>query len=119
MDPLYTDTAAVTLKNYFYRHVLYTVKETGVQLVLMSLLPGEEIGMEVHPSTTQFIRIESGNGHAIIGNKKYYLAENISIVIPPGIEHNIVNIGEKMMKLYTIYSGKLEHAEGLIEKVKT
>jgi mannose-6-phosphate isomerase-like protein (cupin superfamily) len=117
MNPLHMNIAASTLKNRNYRHVIYTTK--GFQLVLMSLLPSQEIGMEKHRSTTQFIRIESGTGMAIIDGEYYSLQDDISIVIPPNVYHNIINTSRLPMKLYTIYSGKLQHPDGLVEKIKT
>lgn len=84
----------------------------------MCLKPGVEIGLEIHPKTTQFIRFESGSGYAIIQNKKIILNVNDAIVIPPGVQHNIFNNSkETNMKLYTIYSPP-EHKPGLVERFK-
>jgi|SRR3972149_10146649 len=94
----------LTLKNKFYRKVLYTVSHS-LQLVVMSLKPQEDIGMEKHPSTSQFIRVEKGKGIAIIKNKLYHLKNGDSIIIPPNTYHNIINTSCKNpLKLYTIYT---------------
>lgn len=102
-----------TLHNNYYRKVLYTTRQ--MQLVLMSIPSGEEIGMEKHVSTTQFIRIEAGKGIAYVGDEKYRLRDGDSLMIPARVYHNIVNTGNKPLKLYTIYSPP-EHKKGLIEK---
>lgn len=104
-----------TIKNENYREVLYTTPQT--QLVVMSLKPKEEIGEEVHSKTTQFIRVEKGTGKAIIGGKETALKDGISVVIPAGTKHNIINTGDSELKLYTLYSPP-EHKDGLIQKMK-
>jgi mannose-6-phosphate isomerase-like protein (cupin superfamily) len=91
-----------TLKNKYYRKVIYTTK--NMQLVLMSIPKGEEIGMEKHKNTSQFIRVEGGKGIAIVGNKKYSLKDGKAVLIPPNKRHNIINTGSKPLKLYSIYS---------------
>ena len=105
-----------TLKNNNYRKVLNTTKT--MQLVVMSLLPNEEIGMEKHIHTTQFIRIEKGHAIAYLGHIKYKLQDNDVIIVPPNTYHNIINSSKtKKLKLYTIYSPP-EHKKGTIEKYK-
>lgn len=99
----------LTLNNNYYRKVLYTT--TNMQLVLMSLKPEEEIGFEIHPTTSQFIRVEEGCATAIIEGKRYYLKPNDSIIIPPGASHNVINRGDIELKLYTIYTPP-EHPVG-------
>src|SRR3989344_3083109 len=91
-----------TLQNNNFRQVLFTTKIT--QLVLMALLPGEEIGTEVHSEHDQFIRIEQGGGIAVLNGEKTAIADGSAIVIPAGTEHNIINTSGEIMKLYTIYS---------------
>lgn len=90
-----------TLTNTKYRNILYTSKE--MQLVLMNIEPGEEIGMESHPSTSQFIRVEGGSGRAIVANKNYRLRDGDAILIPSKTRHNII-AGRDGLQLYTIYS---------------
>lgn len=91
-----------TRSNSFYRKVIFTTKT--IQLVLMSLKPGIEIGKEKHSKTTQFIRIEKGTGIAIIRNKKLPLKDGDAIMIKPNTYHNIINTGKTPLKLYTLYS---------------
>lgn len=89
--------------NKYYRRVLFTTQE--MQLVLMSLKPLEEIGEEIHPKTTQFIRVEKGMGLAIIDNVEYEISDGDVVVIPGGTLHNIINSSDTHpLKLYTIYS---------------
>lgn len=105
----------ITNDNENYRKVINTTPQQ--QLVVMCLKPGTEIGSEVHPGTTQFIRIESGSGYAMIENEKILLNDGDAVVIPSWTQHNIVNDSEIDMKLYTIYSPP-EHEPGLVQKVK-
>lgn len=105
----------ITIQNNFYRKVLHTT--SNMQLVVMTLKPGEEIGLEKHNHTSQFIRLESGNAKAIIGNKKYYLKEGDAIIIPPKTLHNIINNGSENLHLYTIYTPP-EHSVHLKQKNK-
>lgn len=104
-----------TVENVFYRHVVKTGKHH--QIVLMSLKPGQDIGLETHPDTDQFIRIESGDGKAIIDGKSYDLGEESAIDISAGSQHNIINTGNIPLKLYTIYSPP-HHQSGLLEVEK-
>lgn len=96
-----TNIEKATKENKDFRQVLYTSRYS--QLVLMSLLPGEEIGEEVH-GLDQFLRIEEGRGKAIIGEKEYEIEDGTAIVVPAGTRHNIINTGNIPLKLYTIYS---------------
>ena len=105
----------MTKRNNNYRKVVYTTK--NLQLVLMSLKPREEIGMEKHPRTTQFIRIEQGKGVAIIGKRKYNLSDGSALIIPPNKRHNIINTGKNKLSLYTLYSPP-EHQKNRIERNK-
>jgi len=92
-----------TLSNDNFREVLVTGQHS--QLVVMSLLPGEDIGTEVHEIVDQFIRVESGEGKAVINGEEIALTDGVALVIPSGAEHNIINMSEeKSMKLYTVYS---------------
>lgn len=102
-----------TIKNTFYRKVLFTTPQT--QLVLMSIPTGEEIGMETHPTTTQFIRVESGRGVAEVAGKRYMLSDGDALVIPPKARHNIR--ATETLKLYTLYSPP-EHATKCVQRTK-
>jgi mannose-6-phosphate isomerase-like protein (cupin superfamily) len=104
-----------TLENDNFRKVLYTAPHS--QLVLMSLLPKEEIGEEVH-TLDQFIRLEKGQGRAILDGITYDIADGSAIVIPAGTTHNIINDSEtEKMKLYTIYS-PAEHRDQVVHPTK-
>jgi mannose-6-phosphate isomerase-like protein (cupin superfamily) len=104
-----------TLENENFRTVLYT--DPQLQLVVMSLLPGEEIGEEVH-QLDQFIRVEAGQGEAILDGERQDIADGSAIVIPKGTLHNIVNTStDEPMKLYTIYAPP-DHRAGTVHKTK-
>src|SRR4030043_465039 len=93
----------LTLKNTNFRKVLYTGQHS--QLVLMTLLPSEEIGMEVHADTDQFFRVEKGLGKVVIDDISYDLSDGFAIVVPAGVKHNVINASNaEELKLYTIYS---------------
>jgi len=109
-----TNIEKATLENTDYRRVLYTAKNS--QLVLMSLQPGDEIGMEVH-HLDQFIRIEQGMATAILDGVKHDVRDNFAIVVPAGTEHNVINTGGVELKLYTVYSPP-EHKDGIVEATK-
>ena len=97
-----TNIEQESLLNKNFRKVLYTAKNS--QLVVMSLLPKEEIGEEVH-QLDQFIRVEAGQGKAVLNDKEYELANGFAVVVPAGTKHNIINTSEtEEMKLYTVYS---------------
>jgi len=104
-----------TLKNENFRTVLYTAKHS--QLVVMALLPSEDIGEEVH-TLDQFLRIEEGDGVAILDGVEHEVHADYAIVVPAGTRHNIVNTSaEKPMKLYTVYSPP-EHRDGTVHVTK-
>ena len=103
------------LANDYFRKVLYTSK--NVQLVVMSLLPLEEIGAETH-QLDQFIRVESGEGKAILDGVEHEIKDGFAIVVPQGTLHNIINTSaEKPLKLYTVYAPP-NHIDGTIHKTK-
>lgn len=105
-----------TLENNNFRKVLYTGKHS--QLVLMSLKPNEEIGMEVHKDNDQFFRFEKGQGKCIIDGNFYELGDGSVIIVPAGAEHNIINTsGLEDLKLYTIYS-PAHHKDGIVRATK-
>lgn len=114
------DIEDITLDNEYYRKVIYTTKDKNMQLVVMSLKPEEEIGMEVHETVDQFFRIEKGNGMVVYGtNKKNRkVKENDVIIIPAGTYHNIINTDKANdLKLYTIYT-PANHPANRKQKVK-
>jgi mannose-6-phosphate isomerase-like protein (cupin superfamily) len=118
-EPFHDDIERVTNENTNYRKVLYTDKY--MQLVIQCLLPEEDVGFEVHPHTTQFLRCEYGNGIVIIDNIDYEFYNNVAITIPPGSNHNIINTGKyDTLNFYTIYSTNLakEHLPGEVQKLK-
>jgi mannose-6-phosphate isomerase-like protein (cupin superfamily) len=94
--------ADLTDKNVDFRRVLYTGK--NLQLVLMSLNPGEEIGDEVHKTGDQFFRVESGNGEVRINGNSIVIKNDDAFVVPAGAQHNVINSGQQPLKLYTIYA---------------
>src|SRR3990170_8112513 len=105
-----------TLENTNFRKVLYTAKHS--QLVLMSLKPNEEIGMEVHTDNDQFFRFEKGEGKCIIDGNEYELSDGVAVVVPAGAEHNIINTSETdRLSLYTIYS-PAHHKDGIVRETK-
>ena len=99
-----------TLDNEFFRKVIHT--DTLQQVVVMSLRPGDEIGTEVHDTTSQFIRIEQGEGIAVLDGIEYDIYEGDVVVVPAGTEHNVIAHGTVPLKLYTVYSGEVLHEEG-------
>jgi mannose-6-phosphate isomerase-like protein (cupin superfamily) len=105
-----------TLENSNFRKVLYTGKHS--QLVLMSLKPLEEIGMEVHEENDQFFRFEKGQGKCIIDGNEYDLKDGSAIVVPAGAQHNIINVSDtEDLKLYTIYS-PAHHKDRIVRATK-
>lgn len=111
-----TDIEKRTMANSFFREVLFTGPH--LQLVLMSLRPGEEIGLETHDDVDQFIRVESGQGKAILDGKEHPLEDGSAVVIPARTRHNIVNSSlVDALKLYTIYAPP-EHPEGTVHRTK-
>lgn len=105
-----------TIENENFRKVLYSGQH--MQLVLMSLKGGEEIGMEVHKDNDQFFRFESGAGKCIIDGNEYVVKDGDAIVIPAGAQHNIINTSKyKELKMYTIYAPP-HHKDGLLHSTK-
>lgn len=106
----------LTKENSNFRKVLYTSKHS--QLVLMSLKPMEEIGMEVHEENDQFFRVDAGKGKVVLDGVETEISDGFAIVIPAGAQHNVVNTSEtEDMKLYTIYS-PAHHRDGIIHMTK-
>ena len=106
----------LTTENNNFRKVLYTAKHS--QLVLMSLKPKEEIGMEVHPDNDQFFRFEQGQGKVIIDGNEYEVKDGFAVIVPAGAQHNVINTSQtEALKLYTIYS-PAHHKDGIIRATK-
>jgi len=111
-----TNIEKETLENNNFRKVLYTAKYS--QLVLMSLQPKEEIGMETHEKNDQFFRFESGHGKCIIDGNEYEVTAGDAVIVPAGAKHNVINTSDTgALKLYTIYSPP-NHKDGVIHQTK-
>ncbi len=109
------DIETLTEANTAFRHVLYTAHH--LQLVLMALTPGEDIGTETHKTHDQFFRIEKGKGEVVINGAKHRVKSGSAIVVPAGAEHNLIKTGTKPMRLYTLYSPP-NHIDGLVQQHK-
>lgn len=105
-----------TIENENFRKVLFTGPKS--QLVLMSLKPGEDIGLEDHDGHDQFFRFESGEGEALVGEETFQVKDGDAVVVPDGEKHNVTNTSETQdLRFYTIYS-PAEHKDGTIHKTK-
>ena len=102
----------ITKENTHFRHVLHT----GIysQLVVMSIKVGGEIGEEVHKETDQMIFIVEGDAEATVGNERFGVDEHDVLIIPAGVKHNVKNVGDEELKLFTMYAPP-EHEDGTIE----
>lgn len=105
----------LTLDNTDFRRVLYTGKH--LQLVLMTLQPGDDIGEEVHDGHDQFFRIESGKGEVLIDGTRHPVEDDDAVIVPAGARHNVINTGAAPLKLYTLYAPP-EHKDGVIHPTK-
>lgn len=104
------------MENTNFRKVLYT--SVHMQVVLMTLNPGEEIGEEIHNANDQFFRFESGNGKCIINGNEYSVSDGDAIMVPAGAKHNVINTaGAGGLKMYTIY-GPPNHKDGTVRATK-
>ena len=115
MTPFIGDIEDGTERNRDFRRVVYTGPH--LQLVLMSLEPGEELGEEVHPQTDQFLRIEEGKGEVWIDGRMTRIESDMAVVVPAGVRHNLKNTGHKALKLYTLYAPP-QHANGTVHHTK-
>ena len=104
-----------TEENRDFRRVLYTGPH--MQLVLMSLAPGEELGEEVHETTDQFFRVEEGKGEVVIDGRETRIESDIAIIVPAGTRHNVRNTGHKPLRFYTLYAPP-EHPDGTVHRTK-
>lgn len=105
----------LTTENTNFRKVLYTAEHC--QLVLMSLLPNEDIGMEVHNENDQFFRFEEGSGKVIVNETEYEVADGDAVIVPSGSKHNVI-AGADGLKMYTIYS-PAHHKDGIVRVTKS
>ena len=109
------DIEDLTETNEDFRRVVYTGKH--LQLVLMTLQPGEEIGEEVHDTHDQFFRFEKGKGEVWIDGVRSKIKSDFGVIVPAGARHNVVNTGDKPLKLYTLY-GPPEHRDAVVHATK-
>ncbi len=114
MKGFVTNIEKETQDNGFFRKVLYTAQNS--QLVIMSLVAGEEIGEEIH-TLDQFLRIEKGVGKAVLNDVEYEISDGFAVLVPAGVKHNIVNTGSEAMKLYTLYCPP-EHKDKTVHETK-
>ena len=111
-----TDIEQKTLENDYFRQVLYT--GPFHQLVLMTLQPGEDIGLEAHDDGDQFVRVESGQGEVVLNGERSSLSDGSAVVVPAGVEHNFVNTSQtEPLRLYTLYAPP-EHPDGTVHRTK-
>jgi len=116
MKGFFTNIEKDTVENTNFRKVLYSSKHS--QLVLMSLKPGEDIGLETHTENDQFFRFESGEGKCIIDDNEYMLSDGVAVVVPAGSKHNIINTSTTSdLKMYTIYS-PAHHKDAIVRATK-
>jgi len=104
-----------TVANEDFRRVLYTGQ--NLQLVLMTLQPGDEIGAEVHEDRDQFFRIEEGEGTIDIDGQTNRVEDDFAVIVPAGARHNVRNTGSKPLRLYTIYAPP-EHKDQVVQSTK-
>lgn len=112
MSGFIEDIEKVAVENSDFRRVLYTAKNS--QLVLMSLNPHEDIGAEIH-KVDQFFRVEEGVGEAVLNGARTAIQAGFAILVPAGVNHNIINTGTGPLKLYTLYAPP-NHRDGVVHK---
>jgi mannose-6-phosphate isomerase-like protein (cupin superfamily) len=110
------DIEGMTEGNTAFRQVLYTGHH--LQLVVMALHPGQDIGMETHDTHDQFFRIEQGQGEMVIDGVTHRIKGGDGIIVPAGAAHNLINTGDKALRLYTLY-GPPNHLDGLVQHQKS
>lgn len=109
------DIERLTEDNRDFRRVLYTGQ--NLQLVLMALPPGGEIGEEVHHDRDQFFRVEAGEGELVIDGARHRVRADFAMIVPAGARHNVRNLGSEPLKLYTVY-GPPEHVDGTVHATR-
>lgn len=114
-DHFITNIDRETVTNRNFRQVLYT--SSNMQLVVMSIRPGQDIGEEVHESVDQFIRVERGSGTVVFNGMEHRIRGGSAFIIPQGTEHNIINTGSRSLKLYTVYSPP-NHMKDAVHKTR-
>lgn len=108
------DIESLAVRNNKFRQVLYTAK--NCQLVIMSLRPQEDIGAEIH-KVDQFFRVEEGSGEAVLNGVRTAIQAGFAIIVPAGTNHNIINTGSELLKLYTIYAPP-NHRDGVVHETR-
>ncbi len=107
MEPWAKNIEELTKSNETYRTVVWTGKH--IQVTVMCIKPGDDVGLEAHPNVDQFLRIESGKAHVTFGpskdevTKEYDAEDDWAVIVPAGVWHNLINTGESDLKLYSIY----------------
>lgn len=110
------DLERETIANNDFRRVIFTGND--LQLVLMTLAPGDELGAEIHPEHDQFIRVESGVGQVTLDHRSFPVTHGTAVIVPAGVEHNVVNTSKTQpLRLYTLY-GPPEHATDTVHRTK-
>lgn len=115
MKGYHADIETLTKENNNFRQVLYTGRD--LQLVLMSLPVGGEIGAEVHANNDQFFRFEAGTGLVMVDGNEYQVGDGSTVIVPAGAEHNVINTGQDELKLYTIYAPP-HHKDGIVRATR-
>lgn len=116
MKGFVADIEELTEENSDFRRVLYTGK--NLQLVLMAIEPGGEIGEEVHNDRDQFFRVEKGKGAVVIDGQRLRIKSDDAIIVPAGARHNIMNTGDEPLRLYTLYAPP-EHRDGTVHATRS
>jgi len=116
MQGYIADIEKLTEENNAFRQVLYTGH--NLQLVLMALKTGQDIGMETHATHDQFFRIEEGQGEVVIDGTRHKIKGGDGLIVPAGAKHNLMNTGDKTLRLYTIY-GPPNHIDKLVQQEKS
>jgi mannose-6-phosphate isomerase-like protein (cupin superfamily) len=109
------DIERATLENETFRTVLFT--GAHLQLTVMSIDPGGEIGEETHEGHDQFLRIEGGSASVLLGDETHDVEDDWAVIVPSGVRHNVVNTGDGPLKVYSLYAPP-EHPDGTVHRTK-